>query len=133
MTGGSWQNYWLNEGFTVFEERRVSAELYGYNFALTEAMIGDHAIKEAVRNYGAGAAYTKLNPGPYKGDNPDNAEGEIPYEKGFQFLWHIQLIVGKETFQGFLRHYFLQNREKSVWDFQMLQQLKAYLVETQGE
>jgi len=28
---------WLNEGFTVFEERKVSAEIYGDDFALIEA------------------------------------------------------------------------------------------------
>jgi len=31
---------WLNEGFTVFEERKVSGILFGADFAKEEAIIG---------------------------------------------------------------------------------------------
>jgi leukotriene-A4 hydrolase len=37
VTCRDWSNMWLNEGFTVFEERKVSAEIYGDDFALIEA------------------------------------------------------------------------------------------------
>lgn len=37
VTCRDWSNMWLNEGFTVFEERKVSAKLHGDEFALIEA------------------------------------------------------------------------------------------------
>jgi aminopeptidase N len=40
VTCQNWEDLWLNEGFTVFEERKVSSKLYGLNFALTSAMLG---------------------------------------------------------------------------------------------
>jgi len=87
---------------------------------MTEALIGDQSIANDIKNYGANSPYTQLNPGPYHGDNPDNAEGEIPYEKGFQFLWHVKSVIGEESFQKFLQFYFPHNQEKSLWDFEML-------------
>lgn len=100
---------------------------------MTEALIGDQSIKDDITNYGKDSPYTQLNPGPFLGANPDNAEGEIPYEKGFQFLWHVFGIVGEYEWQGFLRTYFSANSQKSIWDFQMLDQLKAYLEKIYGK
>jgi leukotriene-A4 hydrolase len=37
VTCRNWESFWLNEGFTVFLERKVSGELYGEDFALVEA------------------------------------------------------------------------------------------------
>lgn len=33
VTCRNWEHFWLNEGFTVFTERKVSGELYGHDFA----------------------------------------------------------------------------------------------------
>lgn len=32
VTCANWQNLWLNEGFTVFLERKVNYELFGKDF-----------------------------------------------------------------------------------------------------
>ena len=37
VTCKDWSNMWLNEGFTVFEERKVSEKLHGTDFAKLEA------------------------------------------------------------------------------------------------
>lgn len=37
VTCENWESFWLNEGFTVFIERKVSGELHGEDFALVEA------------------------------------------------------------------------------------------------
>jgi leukotriene-A4 hydrolase len=99
---------------------------------MTEALIGDQSIADDLKNYGMHSPYTQLNPGPFKGANPDSAEGEIPYEKGFQFLYHVEHTIGAYHYQNFLKYYFPHNIEKSLWDFEMLAQLKEFLVSTFG-
>jgi leukotriene-A4 hydrolase len=37
VTCKDWSNMWLNEGFTVFEERKVSERVHGTEFAKIEA------------------------------------------------------------------------------------------------
>ena len=34
VTCKDWSNFWLNEGFTVFLERKVSGQLYGQEYAM---------------------------------------------------------------------------------------------------
>jgi leukotriene-A4 hydrolase len=44
VTCRDWSNLWLNEGFTVFEERKVSEIKHGHDFALREAMLGNVSL-----------------------------------------------------------------------------------------
>jgi len=41
VTCRDWENFWLNEGFTVFSERKVSAKLFGKDFAKVESLLGN--------------------------------------------------------------------------------------------
>ena len=41
VTCENWSNFWLNEGFTVFEERKVSARLHGEDFSKVNAFLGN--------------------------------------------------------------------------------------------
>ena len=40
VTCSNWSNLWLNEGFTVFEERKISALQHGEDFATIEMLLG---------------------------------------------------------------------------------------------
>lgn len=46
VTCSNWENMWLNEGFTVFGERKISAKLNAANpnFAKVEAYLGNSAL-----------------------------------------------------------------------------------------
>ena len=50
VTCANWENLWLNEGFTVFEERKVSALLHGVDFAYTEAYLGSLDMRTDIEN-----------------------------------------------------------------------------------
>lgn len=119
VTCRDWESFWLNEGFTVFIERHVSGELYGKDFALVEAELGNTSLWAAMNDYnlsnptGPEFSYASLHP-VLKGDNPDNSFSEVPYEKGFQLLWYMQTVLGETQMQAFLRHYILTNFEKSI-------------------
>lgn len=38
------------------------------------------------------------------GKNPDDAFSSVPYEKGFNFLFHLENLVGKPKFDNFIPH-----------------------------
>jgi len=44
VTCRDWENFWLNEGFTVFSERKVSGKLHGHDFAQVEALLGNSTL-----------------------------------------------------------------------------------------
>lgn len=82
VTCRDWSNMWLNEGFTVFEERKVSGKLNGGDFAKIEAQLGNVSVWIDMMNFGLNSTYSSLYP-VLKGDTPDNSFSEVPYEKGF--------------------------------------------------
>ena len=41
VTMNNWEDFWLNEGFTVFFERHVTDLLYTRDFAYSEALLGN--------------------------------------------------------------------------------------------
>lgn len=82
VTCENWSNLWLNEGFTVFEERKISAEVHDKNFSLVNAYLGNISMYSDMVNYGLNNSYAGLYP-EIGTDAPDNSFSEIPYEKGF--------------------------------------------------
>ena len=101
VTCREWENFWLNEGFTVFIERKVSGEIYGADFAKVEALLGNTTLWESMKGFGLDSTYASLHP-VLRGDNPDSSFSEVPYEKGFQFLTYLESLIGEENFKNFL-------------------------------
>jgi len=54
-----------------------------------------------------------------KGKDPDDAFSSIPYEKGFHFLYYLEKLIGKASFDKFIPHYFTTWLRKSLdsYDF----------------
>lgn len=74
VTCENWSNMWLNEGFTTFEERHVSGEVFGVNFRKTEAFLGNASMYSDMLNYGLDSSYSSLYP-ITDGKNPDDSYG----------------------------------------------------------
>ena len=89
VTCRDWENFWLNEGLTVFIERHVSAELHGEDFRQISALLGNNSLWSDMENYGLNNTYSSLHP-VLLGDNPDNSFSEVPYEKGFQLIYYME-------------------------------------------
>lgn len=82
VTCEDWANFWLNEGFTVYSERRASTLLKGEDFSKVAAYLGNQTAYAAMEGYGYWNSYSSLHPNIRK-DSPDNSFSDIPYEKGF--------------------------------------------------
>lgn len=115
VTNSTWEHFWLNEGFTVYIERRILSRIISPKYAEFHALIGlknlEHDVEHMKEvNYD----YTKLIPS-LKGVDPDDAFSKVPYEKGFNFLYYLTTLVGGfENFEKFLFEYFTKFELKSI-------------------
>jgi leukotriene-A4 hydrolase len=106
VTNLTWGDFWLNEGFTVFLERKIMTAIHGDRaYFPFLASIGWCDLKGSVAAFGADHPFTALRPN-LEGVDPDDSFSSIPYEKGFNLLWFIEGLVGIEAFEGFLLAYF---------------------------
>ena len=62
VTNANWVDFWLNEGFTVFLERKILEIVYGEDIALLGASIGDKDLREDIKQFGETHPYTALRP-----------------------------------------------------------------------
>lgn len=83
----NWEHFWLNEGFTVYIERRILSRMYknreeGEEFATFHAMIGYNHLQESLDRFEElkQPQYTKMIPDLSRVD-PDDAFSSVPYEK----------------------------------------------------
>ncbi len=105
VTNATWNDFWLNEGFTTYIESRIMEELRGKNYADMLRLLGRQDLEEAVKSAGSQIADTKLHLD--LGDrDPDIAMGDVAYEKGAAFLQTVETVVGRDRLDKFLRDYF---------------------------
>ena len=87
-------DFWLNEGFTTYAERRIMEALYGKEYTDMLAVLGRQDLQAVVDELGADSpdTYLLLNIGER---DPDEVTGDIAYEKGALFLRTIEEAVGR--------------------------------------
>ncbi|MDX1905090.1 MAG: M1 family metallopeptidase [Thermonemataceae bacterium] len=105
VTNETWNDFWLNEGFTVYFERRIMEELYGKDYAEMLALLGYQDLLADIEEIGANSKDTKLLL-DLRQRNPDEGVTEIAYEKGYFFLRMIEETIGREAFDSFVKGYF---------------------------
>lgn len=114
VTNVTWEHFWLNEGWTVFLERKILGHMYGEPTLQFHAAQGAGELAETVAHLGASHPFTCLVPDLSGGLDPDDAFSKIPYEKGFYFLYYLQEVVGKEAFEGFMKEYVQRFQYKTL-------------------
>lgn len=105
VTNATWDDFWLNEGFTVYFERRIMEELYGKDYAAMLNVLGYQDLTNTLNDLGAGSEDTRLKL-DLENRDPDEGLTDIAYEKGNFFLQNIEQAVGREKFDAFLNKYF---------------------------
>lgn len=131
VTNCSWEHFWLNEGWTVYLERRIQGSIHGEATRHFSAIIGWSDLENSIKAMGEGASrYSTLVQDMKDRSDPDDAFSSVPYEKGFNLLFYIeQLVGGKEAFDPFIPHYFKTYRYKSLDTYQFLDTLYAFFAD----
>jgi leukotriene-A4 hydrolase len=101
VTNATWNDVWLNEGFTTYFERRIDEEVFGVDTAAMLLSLGRQELDRALE--GVDPRQTWLETDVV---DPDDGPPRIPYEKGSFFLRMLETAVGREAFDAFLRGYF---------------------------
>lgn len=110
-TNSTWDDFWLNEGFTVYFERRITEKLYGKDYADMLALLGYQDLVESIADLEDEDTHLKLD---LKGRNPDDGMTDVAYEKGYFMLRMIEESVGREKFDAFLNEYFTYFKFKNL-------------------
>ena len=110
VTNATWNDFWLNEGFTNYFEQRIMEKIYGKPYDEMRQVLAWNDLENTIlemKNEGL-YADTKLKL-DLKNRDPDDGLSDIAYDKGRFFLCHIERIVGIKKWDEFLNNYFKNN------------------------
>jgi leukotriene-A4 hydrolase len=129
VTNATWDDFWLNEGFTVYFENRIMEALYGkehsdmlFSIEYEEMMHETAAIIE-----GDHPDDTKLKL-DLIGRDPDDGMTSIAYVKGALFLMTLEEEVGREKFDVFVNSYFGEHEFQTLTTEDFVAYLNANLL-----
>ncbi len=124
VTNATWSDFWLNEGFTVYVERRIQEELFGRQRSEMEFAIEVAELKQEMATLPPADQHLFVD---LKGRDPEEGVTLVPYIKGALMLRAIEDEVGRERFDSFIRGYFDKFAFQSITTAQFESHLKQEL------
>ena len=126
VTNATWRDFWLNEGFTTYIERRIIEEVYGRPREEMEAVLGQQVLQDELERLDDADEILHVD---LTGRDPDDGMTQVPYEKGALLLRYLEEAVGREPFDQFLRAYFDAFAFQSITTDDFLSYLNEHLLE----
>jgi aminopeptidase N len=124
VTNATWSDFWLNEGYTVYIERRILEELYGRRREEMEAALGYQELQDELKSQPPKDQILNIN---LEGRDPDDGATQIPYEKGALFLREVEAAFGREKFDAYLKDYFGHFAFQSITTAESLDYMRKHL------
>ena len=124
VTNAAWDDFWLNEGFTVYFEQRIMEAVYGRRYSEMLAKLNLDGLQRELVQLKKRDTWLKLD---LTGRNPDDGLTAIAYDKGYFFLRALEENVGREKWDVFLKNYFDKFASQSMTTEGFLKHLKANL------
>ena len=125
VTNSTWRDFWLNEGFTTYLEKRIIEAVYGEPRREMEAVLGRRGLEEELKGLEERDQILHVD---LKGRDPDEGFTGVPYEKGALFLRFLEEKFGREKFDKFVRGYFDNFAFKSITTETFLEYLNKNLL-----
>jgi aminopeptidase N len=129
VTNATWADLWLNEGFTVYFERRIVEALYGEERAQMEAALGRQDLERELADDLQDRPEDQRLHLDLRGRDPDDVFSSVAYEKGSLFLVRLEQSYGRERFDGFLRTWFEENAFDTATTAEFISVLKRELLD----
>lgn len=113
VTNANWDEFWLNEGFTSYVENRIVEALYGSARADMEFVLDIRSLRRDFRELPVETDLQRLTP-RLAGRDPDAIYTTTAYTKGAWFLRFLELRVGRDALDAWLRDWFDRRAFTSV-------------------
>jgi leukotriene-A4 hydrolase len=126
VTNATWRDFWLNEGFTTYLERRITEAIYGRDREEMEAVLAKQNLGKDLAEFQDRDEILHVD---LTGRDPDEGFTQVPYEKGALFLRHLEETFGRERFDQFLRGYFDHFAFKSITTADFVEYLRKNLLD----
>src|SRR6266498_2293259 len=127
VTNATWQDFWLNEGWTTYAETRITEILEGTDSRDLHLAFNEKQLIEIMERVGMNSPNTCLKLPDVK--DVDSFATSIPYYKGCFFLQECEYAVGRERFDAFIQNYMNSFQFQSLTTEAFLDFLKAELPE----
>ena len=124
VTNATWNDFWLNEGFTVYFEQRIMEAVYSRDYSEMLARLSLEGLKEELKSLELRDTWLKLD---LAGRNPDDGLTAVAYDKGYFFLRMMEECVGRKKWDAFLKGYFDKHAFRSMTTEGFLKYLNANL------
>jgi len=123
-TNSTWNDTWLNEGFTTYVEHRIMEELRGREFSDARWYLDR---KDVVEQTAKNDVSTRLAHSFGRETHPDDIPSGLAYDKGALFLRTLELAYGRAKFDAFLRGWFDRHAFQAVDTKMFIAEAKAQL------
>ncbi len=130
VSNATWRDFWLNEGFTVYLERRIVEKVYGKKRADMENVLGRRSLERELADLKPQDQVLHID---LKDRDPEDGLTDVPYEKGALFLKHCEQVVGRERFDAFLKGYFDHFAFQSIRTADFVAYLGKHLIKDDKE
>ncbi|KAF4317668.1 hypothetical protein G195_009014 [Phytophthora kernoviae 00238/432] len=106
VTNATWSDFFLNEGFTMYAERRITEVSHGRPLSCLSAKLGETLLREEISSLGEQSPLTRLRVPLNEGIDPGDCYNQCAYEKGYAFVCYLRSLVGSDAvFDNFLKRY----------------------------
>lgn len=126
VTNETWDDFWLNEGFTVYFEFRIMEELYGKEVSEMLAALSIQDLYQTMEELDPIDTHLKLQ---LTHRNPDDGMNDVAYNKGYWLLRTIEERVGRQKMDAFLNRYFSEHAFGAINTEQFLVLAKKELLD----
>jgi len=125
VTNATWDDFWLNEGFTSYFENRIMEAVYGRDAAVQEQVLAWDGLQDELKTLPPADTRLHLE---LAGRDPDEGMNTIAYDKGAAFLRTIEQIARRERFDAWLRGYFERNAWRPMTSERFLEDIRTHLI-----
>ena len=125
VTNATWQDFWLNEGWTTYAETRITEILEGKDSVDLHLAFNEKQLIAIMERVGMDSPLTQLKLPAEK--DADSFTTSIPYFKGCFFLQECEFAVGRKRFDSFIQKYMASFRFQSLTTEAFLDFLEAEL------